>query len=133
MLSLKASRLHHIVSKPKVFPCKDLFSHALKYCKLEKRQLVSLVGMIAVITRSVFCDLYKMPRLDIVYTVESVVALLKEKDLVKEVLRYWVKDTTNIKHRSSIDYPISYFRKGVRISMAMLNRLWGKADTYHID
>ena len=35
MLSLKASGLHRIAAKLEVFPCKDLFSHALNFCKLE--------------------------------------------------------------------------------------------------
>lgn len=133
MLSLKAFRLHHIAAKPEVFPCKDLFSHALNFCKLKKGRLVSPARIIAVITGSIFSDLYKMPKPNMVYTAESAATFLKGKDLVKEVLRDWAEDTTKIKHHSSIDYPISYFRKGVRIGMAMLNRLWGKADTNHID
>eukprot|EP01018_Ginkgo_biloba_P031984 Gb_32755 [translate_table: standard] len=103
----EASRLHRIAAKPKVFPCKDLFSHAINFCELEKGQLVSPVGIVAVITR--------------------------KKDTVKEVLRGWEEDATKIKHRPSIYYPISYFRKGVRIGMAMLNWLWGKADTDRVD
>ena len=36
LLSLKASGLHCIVAKPEVFPCKDLFCHAMKHCRLER-------------------------------------------------------------------------------------------------
>eukprot|EP01018_Ginkgo_biloba_P026737 Gb_40099 [translate_table: standard] len=70
---------------------------------------------------------------DMVYTAESAMAFFKGKDSVKEVLRGWAEEATKIKHRPSIDYPISYFRKGIRIGMAMLNRLWGKADTDRVD
>lgn len=129
MLSLKAFELHHIVAKSEVFPCKDLFSYALSFCKLKKGCLVSLDKIIVVITESVFCDLLKIPKPDMVYTAESSIAFLKEKDSVKEVLRDWAEDATKIKHYFSIDYLISYFRKGVRIGMAILNRLWGKEDT----
>lgn len=133
MLSLKASGLHCIAAKPEFFPCKDLFSYALNFCKLKKGRLASPIGTIIVIMGSILCDLYKMPRPDMVYTIESTTTFLKGKDSVKEVLRDWAKYPTKIKHRSSIDYPISYFRKGVRIGMAMLNRLWGKADTDLVD
>ena len=36
MFSLKASGLHRIAAKPKFFLCKDLFSHAINFCELEK-------------------------------------------------------------------------------------------------
>jgi len=74
-----------------------------------------------------------MPRLDMVYTVESTTTFFKEKDTVKEVLRGWAEDATKIKRHPSINYPILYFRKGVRIGMAMLNRLWRKADTDRVN
>eukprot|EP01018_Ginkgo_biloba_P034125 Gb_39972 [translate_table: standard] len=133
MLLLKAYGLHRIAAKPEVFPCKDLFSHAINFCELEKGWLVSPTGTVAVIIGSVFRDLYKMPCLDMVYTVESTTTFFKEKDTVKEVLRGWTEDAIKIKRRPSIDYPILYFRKGVRIGMDMLNRLWGKADTNQVD
>eukprot|EP01018_Ginkgo_biloba_P000927 Gb_07086 [translate_table: standard] len=88
LISLKASGLHHIAAKLEVFPF--------------------IIG-------SIFHDLYRMPCLDMVYTAESTTAFFKEKDTVKEVLMGWAEDATKIKRRPSIDYPISYFRKGVRI------------------
>eukprot|EP01018_Ginkgo_biloba_P036104 Gb_14082 [translate_table: standard] len=133
MLSLKAFEIHYIAAKPEVLPCKDLFSHALNCCKLKRGCLVFPAGTIAVIIGFVFCDLYKMPKPDMVYTAKSAMAFLKGKDSVKEVLRDWAEDAMKIKHRSSIDYLISYFRKGVIIGMAMLNKLWGKADIDHVD
>eukprot|EP01018_Ginkgo_biloba_P037491 Gb_41482 [translate_table: standard] len=133
VLSLKASGLHRIAAKPEVFPCKDLFTHAVNFCRLEKGRLASPVGILAIITGFVFRDLYKMPKPDMVHTAESAVAFLKGKDLVKEVMRGWAEDPTKIKRRFAIDYPISYFRKGIRVGMAMLNRLWGKANIDRVD
>ena len=109
LLSLKASGLHRIATKSKVFPCKDLFYHAMNLCKLERGQLVSLAGTVAVITGSVFRDLYRMPRPNMVYTAKSAVAFFEESDMVKDVLRGWAEDAIKIKRHPSIDYPISYF------------------------
>eukprot|EP01018_Ginkgo_biloba_P005475 Gb_18082 [translate_table: standard] len=133
MLALKASGLHRIAAKPKVFLCKDLFTHAINFCRLEKGLLASLVGMLAIIMGSIFHDLYKMPKTDIVYTVEFVVIFLKGKDFVKEVMRGWAEDPAKIKRQSTINYLISYFIKRIRVSMEMLNRLWGKANINRVD
>eukprot|EP01018_Ginkgo_biloba_P009393 Gb_17530 [translate_table: standard] len=78
-------------------------------------------------------DLYRMPEPDLVYDAESVAAFLRGKDLVKGVLRDWAEDLGKFKRRASVDYPISHFRKGIRIGMVMLNRLWGMADTDHVN
>eukprot|EP01018_Ginkgo_biloba_P007398 Gb_14174 [translate_table: standard] len=133
MLALKASGLHRIAAKPEIFPCKDLFAHAVNFCKIERGRLASPTGALAVITGSIFRDLYKMPEPDLVYNVESAAAFLKGKDLVKGVLKDWAEDPAKVKRRTTINYPIYYFRKGIRVGMAMLNRLWGKADTDHVD
>lgn len=77
--------------------------------------------MVAVVTRLVFQDLYKMPKPDLVYDVESDAAFLKGQDLVNGVLKDWAEDAAKIKRWTTIDYSVSYFRKGIRIGMMMLN------------
>eukprot|EP01018_Ginkgo_biloba_P007005 Gb_02753 [translate_table: standard] len=73
-----------------------------------------------------------MPQLGLVYDAESVRALLKGKDLVKGVLKDWTERPETFKWRAHLDYPISHFRKGVRVGMLLLNRLW-EDNTNHLN
>eukprot|EP01018_Ginkgo_biloba_P001112 Gb_13534 [translate_table: standard] len=133
LMSLKASGLHKIVAKPEVLPCKDLFSMAVSNCVLKRGLLTSPARTVAIIMGSVFQDLYKMLRPDLVYDAETAKAFLKGRDLVKGVLKDWVEDPDTFRRRTHLDYPISHFRKGIRIGMLLLNRLWGEANTDHVN
>eukprot|EP01018_Ginkgo_biloba_P017444 Gb_09493 [translate_table: standard] len=133
MMSLKASGLHWIATRPEVFPCKDLVATTMNFCVLERGLLASRARTLAIITGSVFQDLYKMPQPDLVYDAESAKAFLKGRDLVKGVLRDWAKDPDTFKRKTHIDYPVSHFGRGIRIGMVLLNRLWGMANTNHVN
>lgn len=58
---------------------------------------------------------------------------MKGKDLVKVVLKDWAKDSTTLRRRANLDYPILYFKKGVKIEMMLLNRLYGIMKTDHVN
>eukprot|EP01018_Ginkgo_biloba_P015894 Gb_33091 [translate_table: standard] len=90
LLSLKVAGLHKIAAKPEVFPCKDLFARAVANCTLEQGILGSPVGTVAVISGSVFWDLYKMPQPDMVYNADVAKAFLKGKFDTDHVNQYWV-------------------------------------------
>eukprot|EP01018_Ginkgo_biloba_P001831 Gb_26198 [translate_table: standard] len=105
LMSLKASGLHKIAAKAEVFACKDLFAVAMRDCRLERGLLASPAGTVAIVIG----------------------------DLVKGVLKDWVENLDTFKQRVYLDYPISHFRKGIRVDMLLLNRLWGEADTDHVN
>eukprot|EP01018_Ginkgo_biloba_P005659 Gb_15701 [translate_table: standard] len=112
LMTLKAAGLQKIAAKPKVFPCKDLFSRAMKLCTLEQGLLVSPAGAVAILSGSVFWDLYKTPRSDMVYNTNATKAFLKGKDIVKTILKGWAERPETFKKKANLDHPISHFRRG---------------------
>lgn len=74
-----------------------------------------------------------MPKPDLIYDVESTKAFLKGRDLVKVVLKDWAEDAGNFKCWTTIDYLISHFKKGIKVGIMMLNRLWEMANTNHVN
>eukprot|EP01018_Ginkgo_biloba_P005585 Gb_16651 [translate_table: standard] len=133
LLSIKAVGLHKIAAKPEVFPCKDLFSRSMKNYMLERGVLASPIGTLAIISRLVFRDLYKMPQPDLVYNANKTKAFLKGKYIVKTILRDWAEHPKTFKKRANLNYPISQFRRGIRIGMLLLNRLYGAVNTDHVN
>ena len=81
----------------------------MNHCRLKRGQLISPARTVTVIIGSVFRDLYRMPRPNLVYITKTAAAFFEESDMVKDVLRGWAEDATEIKWHPSIDYPISYF------------------------
>eukprot|EP01018_Ginkgo_biloba_P017023 Gb_03553 [translate_table: standard] len=126
---IKVASLHKIAAKLEVFPCKDLFYKALRKCTLERGILSSPANNVAIVSGSVFLELYKMPQPNMVYNADSTKSFLKGKDIVKIVLRDWVVNPETFKRRAHLDYPISQFRRGIRIGMMLLNRL-GKTSPW---
>eukprot|EP01018_Ginkgo_biloba_P031240 Gb_22793 [translate_table: standard] len=74
-----------------------------------------------------------MPQPDKVYDVDGANAFLKGKDIVKTVLRDWAMNCDTFKRRANLDYPISQFKRGIRIAMLLLNRLYVATDTDHVN
>eukprot|EP01018_Ginkgo_biloba_P035809 Gb_01042 [translate_table: standard] len=133
LLLIKASSLHKIAAKLEVFPYKELFYKSLTNCVLEKGILGSPAGNVSIISGSVFFELYKMPQPDMVYNADSTKAFLKGKDIVKTTLKDWACNPNTFKKRAHLDYPISHFRRGIRIGMMLLNKLYGAANIDHVN
>eukprot|EP01018_Ginkgo_biloba_P039476 Gb_17394 [translate_table: standard] len=102
-------------------------------CRVVKRKSRARQGTVAIITGPVFQDLYKMLRPNMVYDAETAKAFLKGRDLVKGVLKDWAENPDTFKRRAHLDYPISHFRKGIKIGMLLLNKLWEEADTDQVN
>eukprot|EP01018_Ginkgo_biloba_P024462 Gb_20161 [translate_table: standard] len=77
LLSIKVIGLQKIAIKPKVLPCKDLFSKAMYNYTIEKGILGSPKGNVAIISGFVFLKLYKVPQPGIVYNADLSKAFLK--------------------------------------------------------
>eukprot|EP01018_Ginkgo_biloba_P040016 Gb_27258 [translate_table: standard] len=70
---------------------------------------------------------------DLLYNADTAKAFMKGKDLVKTVLKSWAEHPKTFKRRANLDYPNSQFRRGIRIGMMLLNRLYGEANTDHVN
>lgn len=133
LLSIKVVGLHKIIAKLDIFPYKYLFFKSLHKFTLERGILGSIVGNMAIVSGSVFLELYKMLPLDMVYNTNSTKAFLKGKEIIKIVLKDWVVNPKTFKKRVHLDYPILKFKWGIRVGMMLLNKLYGAANIDHVN
>lgn len=68
-----------------------------------------------------------------VYNENLAKAFIKRKGIVKILLKYWTYNHITFKRRSHLNYPISQFKRGIKIRMMLLNKLYSATDTNHMN